>query len=178
MTPKLSKADLTDLPLVERLLQLYLHDFSGFAGADSPHGLIGENGVFPYGDFPGGLRSFFIEDDRSAWLFHYPHPTQGNVLAGFALVNAHAPSGEKVDHVVAEFHILRKYRGIGLGRAAAHALFTALPGMWELGILDDNVDARAFWPKVVQSGPCHGTTLTRSDNDRWSGDIWHFVSAG
>lgn len=171
----LNRATLNDLPTVENLLQLYLHDFSGFAGADSEHGLIGANGQFPYGSFEGGLRSFFTEEDRSAWLFHYPHPTQGNALAGFALVNRWSPSGDEVDHVVAEFHILRKYRGIGFGMAAAHALFTALPGMWELGIIDDNVDARAFWPKVVRSGPCRNAVMTR-DGVNWTGDIWRFES--
>ncbi len=171
----LTRATLDELPIVENLLQLYLHDFSGFAGADSEHGLIGPDGRFAYGTFPGGLESFFTDNDRSAWLFHYPHPTEGNVLAGFALVNRWSPSGDEVDHVVAEFHILRKYRGTGFGRAAAHALFTELPGTWELGIIDDNNDARAFWPKVLQSGPCRDASHSRAGAN-WSGDIWRFES--
>lgn len=174
MQPKLIKADRGHLPLFQNLMQLYLHDFSGFAGADTPYGMIGDDGLFTYGSFEGLLESFFTDDDRSAWLFYYQHPTAGHALAGFALVNQHSPSGEDVDHALAEFHILRKYRGIGFGKAAAHALFTTLPGVWELGIIDDNVPARAFWPSVVQSAPCSDAQLSRGDDDRWSGDIWRF----
>ncbi|MGB0921056.1 MAG: hypothetical protein ACPG06_07400 [Alphaproteobacteria bacterium] len=169
-----------DLAKLERLLQLYLHDFSSYAGAQSEHGLIGDDGRFAYHDHDGGLAGFLKNPDRSAWFFEMPHPhtNSGKTLAGFALVNAWSPSGRDTDYVVAEFHVLRKFRRTGLGMTAAHKLFEALPGTWELGILDDNVGARAFWPKVVQSGPCRNAELHRGDGDRWDGDIWRFLSHG
>lgn len=34
-------------PALERLLQLYLHDFSEFARPNTGYGLIGEDGRFP-----------------------------------------------------------------------------------------------------------------------------------
>lgn len=165
-----------DLPKLERLLQLYLHDFSGYAGAESKHGLIQDDGSFAYHSYEGGLAGFLHNSARSAWFLEVPHrhAESGKTLTGFALVNAWSPSGRNVDYVVAEFHILRKFRGTGLGKAAAHKLFETLPGIWELGIIDDNVGARAFWPRVVQSGPCRDAELSRGDGDRWHGDIWRF----
>lgn len=158
-------------------MQLYLHDFSGYAGAASEHGLIEDDGTFAYHDHEGGLAGFLQNPDRSAWFFEVPHAhaPNGKALAGFALVNAWSPSGHPVDYAVAEFHVLRKFRRTGLGQAAAHKLFETLPGTWELGILDDNVDARAFWPGVVQSAPCQNAKLSRGDGERWDGDVWRFV---
>lgn len=172
----LKRGTLDDLPKLERMLQLYLHDFSGFTTGETEYGLIEDDGSFAYHDEEGGLAGFLKNANRSAWFFEVPnaHTASGKTLAGFALINAWSPSGRKTDYVVAEFHVLRKFRRAGVGLAAAHALFKTLPGTWELGILDDNVDARAFWPRVVQAGPCHGAELSRGDGERWHGDIWRF----
>lgn len=172
---RLIKAVEADIAKLERLVQLYLHDFSGYAAPMGEHGLIGPDGLFAY-DAPGGVAGFITQQDRDAYFFEAAHPYApgGWALAGFAMINEWSPSGRPTDHVVAEFHIQRKFRGTGLGRAAAHALFTALPGTWELGILDDNTDARAFWPKTVQSGPCRNAEHSRGDGTRWNGDIWRF----
>jgi len=43
------------------------------------------------------------------------------VLAGFALLNDKSHTGDKVDRNVAEFFVLRKYRGSGIATAAAEA---------------------------------------------------------
>jgi len=172
--PKLVQATPNDLPLFRNLMQLYLHDFSENADADSEFGAIGADGLFTYGSFEGLLETFFEEAERSAWLFYYPTPKLGDTIAGFALVNRYSPSGDAVDHVVAEYHILRKFRGTGFGKAAAHALFNALPGTWELGVADYNSGALKFWPKVVTSGPCRNAQRLEGDGDRWSGDIWRF----
>ena len=173
---QLVRAGPDDLPVLQRLLQLYLHDFSGFAGADSPHGLIQDDGSFQYHSYEGGLAGFVKNADRMAYLITVAtqHTDSRLTLAGFALVNKHGLTGQPVDYVVAEYHVLRKYRRAGVGKTAAHELFAAHPGVWELGIIDDNAPARKFWPEVVKSGPCRNAEYSYADNDFWTGDVWRF----
>lgn len=73
-------------------------------------------------------------------------------LAGFALVRAGSrvtSASEVMD--VAEFFVLRGMRGRGIGRSAAHALFRAFPGAWEVRVRRTNVAAMQFWSGAVES---------------------------
>jgi predicted acetyltransferase len=73
-------------------------------------------------------------------------------LAGFALVRAGSSvtnASEVMD--VAEFFVLRSVRGQGIGKLAAHALFRAFPGAWEIRVRRTNVAAMRFWSRVAES---------------------------
>lgn len=69
--------------------------------------------------------------------------------AGFALVNRHAPSGQAVDHAVAEFYIRPEHRRGGLGVAALRALLRRFPGQWELQVFRANAGGFDFWPRAI-----------------------------
>jgi predicted acetyltransferase len=76
----------------------------------------------------------------------------GEELAGFALVRA----GSRVNNTaevmdVAEFFVLRSFRGHGVGKRAAHALFRAFPGAWEIRVRRTNIAAMQFWSRVAES---------------------------
>jgi predicted acetyltransferase len=92
-----------DRAVVRRLLQLYHYDFSEFDGSD----------VDPHGEY---LHRYFDEywtdPDRTAFLFRVE-----GALAGLALVFTGDP------HDIAEFFVMRKYRGRGAGAQAAASLF-------------------------------------------------------
>ena len=92
-----------DRTVVRRLLQLYHYDFSEFDGGD----------VNPHGEY---LHRYFDEywtdSDRKAFLFRVE-----GALAGLALVFTGEP------HDIAEFFVMRKYRGRGVGAQAAASLF-------------------------------------------------------
>ncbi len=154
--------------LVWRLLQLYLHDFSSFATAGDPHGVIGEDGIFDYPEF----ADYWMDDPRRAVVLIRVagHP------AGFALVNDWAPSGRPVDWVLAEFFVLAKYRRAGIGGRAAGALFAGSPGLWELGVTDYNVPALAFWRRALAAAPLEGLEEILADDARWRGTIFRFLS--
>ena len=68
---------------------------------------------------------------------------------GFCLVNAHAPSGQAIDHAVAEFCILPAHRRGGLGRAAVGAVLARHPGQWELQVYRANTGGLVFWPRAL-----------------------------
>ena len=119
-----------DRTVVWRLLQLYHYDFSEFDASD----------VNPHGEY---LHRYFDEywtdPDRGAFLFRVE-----GALAGFALVFTGEP------HDIAEFFVMRKYRGRGAGAQAAASLFDQFPGRWTVRQQLVNPAATAFWRKAIR----------------------------
>ncbi|MBT5266059.1 MAG: GNAT family N-acetyltransferase [Rhodospirillaceae bacterium] len=141
----INRAEPSEKEIFARLFQLYLHDFSAFASASDPYGVIGRDGLFEHEHF----ESYWTSDPaRIAFLIRVD-----GELAGFALANDYAPSGQTCDRVLAEFFVMRKYRRAGIGRDAAHRLFGAHPGQWELSVAGYNRPALEFWRKVVTDPP-------------------------
>ena len=150
-------------PVLTNLMQLYLYDFSEVNGAD-----VDEVGCFsyPYLDLywtTPGYDPFLIRvDDR---------------LAGFALINLHSRLHDVFDgHAIAEFFVMRKYRRLGIGRAAAMQLFDRFPGRWEVASFATNVPAQAFWRSTVDTytdGRYHEVWL---QNAKWRGPVQTFVA--
>lgn len=118
-----------DRSVVRRLLQLYLHDCSEVVAAD-----VDEHGEFAY----PYLDHYWTEPDRHPFLIR----TDGQ-WAGFALVRA-CPHWD-----MAEFFVLRRYRRLGIGQAAARAVLALFPGHWEVRQVRANPDASAFWRAVI-----------------------------
>lgn len=122
-----------DKAIIRNMLQLYLHDFSEFEGWDlDAHGLFG----YRY------LDHYWVEAGRFPFLIRVD-----GQLAGFALVRRE-DGPEAVAHL-AEFFVLRAYRGRGVGTAAAEAVFRRFPGAWQVNELPRNVGALAFWRRVI-----------------------------
>ncbi len=83
---------------------------------------------------------------------------------GFCLVNANAPSGQPIDHAVAEFCVLPAHRRGGLGRAAVRAVLARHPGQWELQVYHANSGGLAFWPRALAAaGVTMRQVLQRED---------------
>ena len=123
------EARVADKPVVRRLLELYLHDFSVFTGND-----VDARGRFGY-DF---LDAYWTDSDRVPFLFRVDRH-----WCGFALVRTGDP------HDMAEFFVMRKYRRSGVGIAAAHALLARFPGRWQVRQMRANADATAFWRRAI-----------------------------
>jgi predicted acetyltransferase len=122
-------ATVEDKPVVRHLLELYQHDFSEFDGREvDGHGLYG----YPY------LDHYWTERDRRPFLIEVDRH-----WAGLALVRL----GPPID--MSEFFVVRKYRRLGVGRAAAHLVFGRLPGSWQLRQLASNPGATEFWRRTI-----------------------------
>src|SRR4051812_18304294 len=92
--------------LLERLLQLYLYDFSEIDPDD-----VDEEGSFAY----DALDRYGNESGHHALLLRV-----GGRPAGFALVDETSPLEDGAGkHFIHEFHVMRGYRGEGYGRAMA-----------------------------------------------------------
>ena len=148
--------------LMERLLQLYLYDFSEFAPRHTIHGEVDANGLFPY---PRGLDSYWQEPEREPLLIR-----ADGAVAGFVLVNRWSALDRPLDRAVAEFFVLRKYRRTGVGTRAAHATFLRHPGRWEVAVAAYNPAALQFWRRAAESVP-GGAQEHPGDGRRWNGTV-------
>ncbi len=123
--------------VLANLFELYVHDFSEQVPLD-----LKPNGRF---DLPVDER-WWTSDDHFPFLIR-----ADDKLCGFAL----ARRGSRVTAAtevmdVAEFFVVRGARGKGVGARAAHALFAAFPGSWEIRVRQTNTAGSKFWRGVAE----------------------------
>ncbi|MFC3711662.1 GNAT family N-acetyltransferase [Sphingoaurantiacus capsulatus] len=158
-------ANSTERVIIESMMQLYVHDFSA-NWAGTSYGDVDDRGRFAA--YP--LDPYWSRADHIPWLIR-----QNGQLAGFCLTNVDSHIGRAIDRNVAEFFILRKYRGHGVGMTAAHALFARKPGIWEVAVETQNPQAVEFWRRTV-----HGCRAARDVEEvemrspDWNGPVLHF----
>ena len=152
------------------LLQFYIHDFSEHWSGTSQGELEIDGRFF---DYP--LDIYWTEPGRVPLLFRL-----NEKLVGFALLNAHGQTGRSVDRNMAEFFVVRKHRGAGVGRAAAHAIFDRYPGRWETAVARRNVRALPFWRDTIRGHPAvEDVEELDLRTDTWNGALFGFrVTAG
>jgi len=126
----------SERPVLENLLNLYIHDFSEVLGrAPDP------DGRFTYDRLP----LYFEESGRTPFLVRC-----GSDLAGFALVSSGSlVSGSPDVWDLSEFFVVRGLRRRGVGRSAASHVFRRFLGVWEVRAMDRNEGASAFWANTI-----------------------------
>jgi predicted acetyltransferase len=160
-------AKASERPLIEALFQLYSYDWSEMEPPGSASFAVDGEGRFkayPY------MEEYWREKDRWPLIIR-----AGDEVAGFALVNTHSHLGAKIDRNMAEFFVLRKHRRQGVAAEAAHLVFAAHPGRWEVAVATRNTTARAFWARAIASAP--GVSDLREeqgDGVTWKGPVWCF----
>lgn len=130
-------------PAFENMMQLYTHDFSE-QWRDRATGEVDEQGRFP--EYP--LDPYWRDEDHVPLLLRV-----NSRIVGFALLNRHNHTDRPLDRNMAEFFILRKHRRSGAGTAAAQAIFSRYPGVWEAAVARRNVGGLAFWHKAIGEHP-------------------------
>ena len=160
-----SPATFFEKPILERLMQLYDHDFSEFERSD-----VNDNGLY----IDEYLDLYWQEAGRYPFLVRVD-----GKLAGFVLVRklpGEASHGEDV-HSIAEFFVMRKYRGAGVGRAVAWQVFDRFPGEWRVEEMAVNLPAQAFWRKVIGEYSAGSYVERMRDDEEWQGPEQIFHSA-
>jgi predicted acetyltransferase len=159
-------AERAQAPIIQNLMQLYTHDFSEF-WSGTARGEVNAQGRFD--DYP--LNEYWSKTNWSAMLIWCER-----VLAGFCLVNDRTHSGLPAQRNMAEFFILRKHRGRGVGRRAAEIIFSQQPGLWEVAVARNNSQAREFWRNTIQgSAKCSEFQQLDLHDERWNGPIFRFA---
>ncbi len=97
-------------------------------------------------------------------------------FAGVALV-APAIVTQKAGSWMEQFFVLKKYRRAGLGKELATHVIQSHPGAWEIGQMNANLPAQAFWRKVI-SGLTQGNfTEVQVTEGWWLGVVQRFSCA-
>ena len=126
-------------PLLQRLFELYLYDFSELEHAD-----VDEEGWF----VPSArdwLARYWSEPGKHALLLR----VEGRP-AGLALVDESSPlAGSGDRRFLGAFFVARAYRRRGYGAAAARAIFDRFPGRWQVLQIRANTGAQAFWRRAI-----------------------------
>ena len=128
----LQKASLEEKFVLRNLMELCQHDYSEFNGKD-----VGAFGLFGY----TYLDHYWTDPDRFPFLVRVDEH-----IAGFALVRRREA---EPGFSLAEFFVLRKYRGQGVGQIIAHRIFDVFAGRWQVEQEAGNRVARIFWTKVI-----------------------------
>jgi predicted acetyltransferase len=158
-------ADPGQAPVIQNLIQLYTHDFSE-QWAGTSRGELNAQGMFDA--YP--LEEYWSNPQCAAMLIW-----RDRALAGFCLVNDRTHSGLSADRNMAEFFIVRKHRGQGMGRLAAGVVFSRLPGSWEVAVARKNVHAPEFWRGTIKpAAQCSQYQELDVQDERWNGPILRF----
>ena len=119
-------------------MQLYLYDFAAI-----DDWAIGEDGL--YGN-AATIESFWNDPRMTSFFVRVD-----GALAGFVLVRDGAHFAGEGTRDISEFFILRRHRRQGIGGEVARRMFDTFPGKWEVTQLTSNVEAQAFWRRVIGS---------------------------
>jgi predicted acetyltransferase len=160
MSIEVIRIPIDDKPVLRRLMELYLYDFSKFDQAD-----VNQHGLYEY-DF---IDPYWTEPERHPFFIRV-----GGKLAGFALVRITRYSSGRPLHNLAEFFVMRKYRRQGVGHAAAKNIFAQFPGLWHVAQEEANVPAQVFWKKVIQEYT--GSNFRQVVVEGWHGPVLEFES--
>jgi predicted acetyltransferase len=143
-------------PVLANLLQLYIHDFSELLNLE-----LEGDGRFAYPQ----LTLYWREPGRHPFLVRVD-----GKLAGFVLVKAGSDASSQD---MAEFFVLRRYRGRGIGTRIAHEVWRRLPGRWEVRVMEANTAALHFWAYAISSFTGLPAVPTRMERD---GGAWQLFS--
>ncbi len=132
---EVKRASISEKLIMRHLIQLYSYDFTEFDGVDAD-----EYGLYRY-DY---LDHYWTEEKRHPYLVRV-----AGKLAGFALIKVNHKDDGTLSPYMAEFFIMKKYRGKGIGQVVAFYLFDLYPGEWEVSEIAQNYPAQAFWRKII-----------------------------
>jgi len=149
MPLRLIEATEENRPLMERLLQLYLHDVSEYTNTEPGH-----NGVYCLCDW----HKYWEDSAFKPLLFML----RGKP-AGFVLVR-HCEAQGTTQHLLSDLFVLRCYRRLGIGEEVARMVFKLYPGRWEIEVVDENDAARTFWRLVMRRYTIRRYKELRSNN--------------
>lgn len=140
----LQPVDDATLPVWDRMIQAYEYEFSRITGKEPR-----DDGTMPLDTVLGGSVRGWI------W-WQEGHP------AGFAAVIDHGDHRE-----AAEFYVVPRWRGRGLGRELAARTFDTAPGRWVVKQLAAALDAQAFWKNCLAALPCQNLSNSEIVDPYW-----------
>lgn len=134
-------ASLADHPTIQNMARFYVYDLSKTCGFISKSWACPNDGLFESFDFKG----FFVDSDKKAFIIKVEKE-----LAGFVLLHQIRTS-KGLKWNMAEFFIMGKFQGKGIGEKVAQRILYDHPGQWEISVIPENKPGLSFWRKVIPS---------------------------
>lgn len=154
----IQQAPIEQKSVLRNLLELYIYDFTDFGPYDvDAHGLYG----YKYLDY------YWTEEGRHPFIYYI-----NGKIAGFVLVRRYHADDFNAYSSIAEFFVMKKYRGQGVGKKVAFHIFNLFPGLWEVAQLEINKPAQVFWRKVIHDYTQGDFEEIQKEN--WNGSIQRF----
>lgn len=161
---KLLSATLEDYPIIQNMASYYAYDISEYMG---------------WAQENDGTHRIGI-DFIKYWQAKNTHPfiiKYQDELAGFVIIDSNV-SDSSNDFNMAQFFILRKFKGKGLGRHIAFHCFDKFIGKWEVFVMQKNEGAYRFWRNIIKSYTHHQfNEYTRTVGQTSIRNIFEFSSA-
>lgn len=159
MNLEIQEVPIEQKSVIMNLLELYIYDFTEFSPYDvDSHGLYGYR----------CLDSYWTEEGRYPFIIYVD-----SKIAGFVLIRRnYVDDLNDYSNSIAEFFVMKKYRGQGVGKKVAFYMFNLFPGLWEVAEMKSNKPAQDFWRKVIHDFT-HGV-FDEIQKENWNGPIQRF----
>ena len=132
MDIKLREIKLETKDVLDKLMQLYLHNISLYFSIN----FDSDTGMYKYDD----IEKYLINKNNKALLI-----LKENEIVGFMLIDL---LEEK--NIVQEMFILNNYKRMGIGKTAIYIIFDKFKGNWEVKSLPCSEPAEKFWISTIK----------------------------
>ncbi len=150
--------------ILENLFFYYIYDMSEYMKWNPDH-----EGKFSYD--PSSFDLYWQQK------YHIPYFIYVDAeLAGFVLVRRYPSDLSTYD--VAQFFVLRKFKGQGVGKKALAQVVKAFPGKWQIRILLENSGALCFWKSAVSNIVGENYRVSKASDVDLVMFFIHFKTAG
>lgn len=133
-------ASLKDYPTIQNMARFYVYDMSEYMEGEEGWE-IPQDGLFECIDF----KKYWENENAYPFIICVDHE-----IAGFAIIDKKGSHNE-IDFNMAQFFILRRFKGKGIGRQVACKCFDNFKGTWEVMVLPKNIGAYKFWKKTISA---------------------------
>lgn len=130
---KIEKVKNEERMILEKMLQLYLHDISLYFPMD----FNSRTGEYAY----DSLDTYFSDDSNFSYFIKIE-----NEIAGFILVDTN-----NNDNVIQEMFVMNNYKSKGVGEEAVTLVLNKYRGKWIIRSLPNSPKAEKFWNKTVKN---------------------------
>lgn len=121
--------------ILQNLFEYYVYEFSPYIKKD-----VGPKGKFGFEK----LNDYFIDPSYDPFIIY-----REEQIVGFCIVQK--VSNQNYDYLIDQFFILKRYEGMGLGKAAAFQVFDRYKGRWNVTQIETNYKAQAFWRGIIKA---------------------------
>lgn len=125
-----------DYPIIQNMATYYAYDLSEYMGWPQEKDGTASIGM--------DYIQYWTQPDTFPFIIKYEDELVGFVIIDKKVVN---PSN---DFNIAQFFILRKFKGKGIGRYMACQCLDQFSGNWEVFVMPGNEGAYRFWRKIIK----------------------------